>query len=359
MFVEVTVNGQSGFRFMLDTGASIPCLMTTDKVKALNLKKGYEIEIGGNGNEEDSPAYTAEIDHLEIGPVSYNEMTFCVVPLETTGYYLTKDEAIFDGVIGTKLFDNYAIQVDAENNSATIFKDNYQKHRQDIEVVMEKSWGKYTIEAGVSLNQQETKSVEMIVDSGSRNYIKLNKALLDELPPKTPLITAADFGLSGRNTHQRAKIQGIDLGGLQAKDVRANFIHDDDDDDITYIVGNGLLNQFIVTYDMPNEKLYLRNTSKSGLPSKFNLVGIQLRKTLSGLFIVRNVIQQLPAAKFDFREGDLISSIDGVPSSNLTLADWISRSAEDRNINICRIRDTEFSCYDIEPRIWHKKNSDT
>ena len=359
MFVEATINGERGFRFLLDTGASIPCLMTTDKVQALNLEKGYEVEIGGNGNEENSPAFTTEIGRVDIGPVSYEDMTFCVIPLETTGYYLIKDEAIFDGVIGTKLFDNYAIQVDAENNDVTIFKGDYRRHENDVVVSMEKSWGKYTIEAGVSLSQNETKPVEMIVDSGSRNYIKLNKELMDELTANTPLITAADFGLSGRNIHQRAKINGIQIGDLRAKNIRANFIHDDDDDDITYIVGNGLLNQFIVTYDMPKEKLYLRKTAKSEQPSKFNLVGIQLRKTRSGMFIVRNVIPELPASRFDFQEGDLISSVDGIPSSSLTLADWISRSAENRNINICRLRNTQTSCYDIQPKLWYEKNSDT
>ncbi|MCW8880016.1 MAG: retroviral-like aspartic protease family protein, partial [Kangiellaceae bacterium] len=260
MFVEASINGEPGFRFLVDTGASIPCLMTTEKVTALNLEKGYEIEIGGNGNEENSPAYTTELKQVAIGPVSFDDMTFCVIPVETTGYYLRKDEALFDGVIGTKLFDNYAIQVDAENNQVTIYQGDYPKHHQDVAVAMEKSWGKYTIEAGVSLNPKETKSVSMIVDSGSRNYIKLNKKLLEKLPVNTPLVTAADFGLSGRNIHQRAKISGIQIGDLRAKNIRANFIHDDDDDDITYVVGNGLLNQFVVTYDMPNEKLYLRKT---------------------------------------------------------------------------------------------------
>ncbi|MCW8876239.1 MAG: hypothetical protein OQK51_04195, partial [Kangiellaceae bacterium] len=94
-------------------------------------------------------------------------------------------------------------------------------------------------------------------------------------------------------------------------------------------------------------------------PSKFNLVGIQLRKTLSGMFVIRNIIPELPAAGFDFQEGDLVSSIDGISSSNLTLANWISRSAENRSINVCRVRNTQTSCYDIKPKLWYKKNTDT
>lgn len=354
MFVDANINGLSGFRFLVDSGASIPCLMTTDKIKQLPLKKGYEIEIGGNGNEDPSPAYTTQIEKLKIGPVQFDEITFCVIPIEFTGYYLRTDEALFDGVIGTDLLDHFAIQIDAAENQVLIFREYSPIKATDIAIAMEKSWGKYTIEATVILKDSESKTVNMIVDSGSRNYIKLNESLLADLPKNSKQITAADFGLSGRNIHQRALIPSLKIADLEVNNIRANFIHDEDDDDITYIIGNALLNQFVVTFDMPNETLYLRKSDNSNNISKFNLVGLQLRKTQSGLFVVRNIIQQLPAAKLDFKEGDLISIIDGKSAKETTLASWIERAADKRNLDICRLRDEKEQCFVITPRAWYQ-----
>ncbi|WP_164503646.1 aspartyl protease family protein [Pleionea sediminis] len=354
LFIEASINGQEGYRFLIDTGASIPCLMTTEKVKQLSLVKEYEVEIGGNGNESDSPAFATQIKQVDFGPVRFNNMTFCVVPLETTQYYLRQDEALFDGVIGVQLFDHYPIQINPETNEMVVFKNEYQPHAEDSHVVLESSWGKYYIQAEIELTSDSYQPVEMIVDSGSRNYIKLNKSMLKSLNTSTPRVTAADFGLSGRNVHERALIPGIKVGNQEAKQIRANFIHDDDDDDITYILGNAFLNHFIVTFDVKNESMYFRHGTQLEKLSKFNLIGLQLRKTQSGLFVVRNIIPQLPAARLDFEEGDLISSIGGVPAVDMSLSDWITRSSLEESIEICRIRKSDERCFNTVPSLWFK-----
>ncbi|MGJ8631892.1 MAG: hypothetical protein ACSHWT_12695 [Glaciecola sp.] len=62
--VIVSINGQEGYRMVIDTGASLSFLMDTDRVKALALEPEYKLSLGGVGNEERSPAFNPHLTHF-------------------------------------------------------------------------------------------------------------------------------------------------------------------------------------------------------------------------------------------------------------------------------------------------------
>lgn len=354
LYVQASINGIDGFTFLVDTGASIPCLSDTPKVKALNLTPEYNFKIGGNGNQDDSPAFAAKVNSFQMGPALFEEMTFCVIPLKTSQYYLREDEALFDGVIGDDLLTFFTMQVDAGNSEVFLFNGDYVASENEQGLAFDKFMGHIYVETEVILPSGEVIEAEMIVDSGSRNYLKLNDELLDRLSVgESKQITAADFGLSGKSEHKRAAVPQFNFGKFQLKDVKANFIYSDDDDDITFVIGNGILNQFVVTYDYGKEKIWLKETERVQEPSKFNLVGVQLRKTQSGSLVVRNVIPELPAAQYDFSVGDLITKIDNVNTVNISLSQWLSISSTPKNITLCRQREDE-QCFQFNTQYWHK-----
>jgi hypothetical protein len=134
LYVQASINGIDGFTFLVDTGASIPCLSDTPKVRALNLIPKYNFKVGGNGNQDDSPGFAAMVDSFQMGPALFKDMTFCVVPLKTSQYYLREDEALFDGVIGDDLLSFFAMQVDAGNSQVTLFNSDYvaSDHEQGL-----------------------------------------------------------------------------------------------------------------------------------------------------------------------------------------------------------------------------------
>ena len=59
-YVEVSINGIDGFKFLLDTGATFSILNDSNKVNMLNLEKGYSLPIHGWGDEEASTAYQSK-----------------------------------------------------------------------------------------------------------------------------------------------------------------------------------------------------------------------------------------------------------------------------------------------------------
>ena len=75
--VDVTLNGQGPFRFLVDTGAEI-CLVSERVAARLGLALGRAGQIGGVGGRE--RAHLAVIDSVAVGGVEGHEVRFAVAP---------------------------------------------------------------------------------------------------------------------------------------------------------------------------------------------------------------------------------------------------------------------------------------
>ena len=99
-YVEISINGIDGFKFLLDTGASFSILTDSNKVRMLNLQKGYSLPLHGWGDEDASTAYQTKVDKVSLNGVEFSDVTFAYIPLSGTKYFLDQDELIYDGVLG-------------------------------------------------------------------------------------------------------------------------------------------------------------------------------------------------------------------------------------------------------------------
>ena len=104
------------------------------------------------------------------------------------------------------------------------------------------------------------------------------------------------------------------------------------------MIGSAFLNKFISVVDYHSDRLHLIPYPDTAFVSDYNLLGLELRKIRSQEFVVRYVFPQMPSANFDFKEGDLIVSIDGVPARNITQGQWLKLSASVGQYQICRMR---------------------
>ena len=93
-FIKVSINGIDGFKFLLDSGATFSILEDSDKVKMLNLQKGYSFPIGGFGDDGASQGYQTKAKKLSFSSVDsgveFSDVTFAYIPLSGTKYFLDK-----------------------------------------------------------------------------------------------------------------------------------------------------------------------------------------------------------------------------------------------------------------------------
>lgn len=335
-FIYGTVNGVAGFKFMIDTGASFTYLLDTPKVVALNLPKGYELNLSGWGDESDSLGHQTTMKLLKFEGLEVKGFQGAFLRMSKTKYFESSDELIFDGVIGHDLLRHFVWTFDKNANQVSVSNKPHQAIDGVKAIPFDTFMTKISIEGNIDFGHGHQIDHEFIIDTGSRHYFKLSSEYPKTNDVKLPQaqVTAADFGLSGKAEHQRVTLPQIDLGDIEIKNVKTNIINTDDEDDY-WVIGNATLNQFVTTVDYQTSKLYLTPYDNQPFHSRYNLLGLEVRKLLSGDFVVRYVMPQLPAMVSGFNVGDIITQVNGLSAKEISKDKWLSISATPGNYTLC------------------------
>jgi aspartyl protease len=108
--VEVTLNGQGPFFFMIDTGAGMQADVDVSVAQRLNLRANGRVLSGDPSGVNDREVATATIDSIKIGSnrgVEFRDVTAVVRP-----HRITKDYPDVDGILGFALFTDYLLTLD-------------------------------------------------------------------------------------------------------------------------------------------------------------------------------------------------------------------------------------------------------
>lgn len=349
-YIYATVGGEE-LIFLLDTGASFFVLSDTPKIRNLNLKRGFDLTVGGWGDQERSEAYQTEIDGIDLGGVVFEDMKAAFIPVTKTHYYLREDEALYDGVIGHDIMRHFTWELDAKNNEIFISRKAYEPEASAQRFELSEFFSKISIKADIAFNQEHVTEGEFTIDTGSRHYVKLSSAYPEDYDVEiaSPRIRAADFGLSGKVEHDRVTLPSLTFGDIKLNNVKVNLIPGGDDDDF-WIIGNALMNQFKTIIDYKSEAFYL--VPQDDFVTDYNLLGLELRKIRSGEFVVRYLFPDLPASKTDIEVGNLVTQINGKPAAEVSLSEYndIAAQAGEHTLCLQTEKQPENHCLTIETK---------
>lgn len=110
IIIEGVINGKT-YKFILDTGA--PMVIFKKLSQELNLDKINDVELTDANNKKDSVA-TVILPKIKIGDVSFNN-----IPTLVSNDSLIECFGI-DGIIGSNVFRNSAVQFSSKNKTVTI-----------------------------------------------------------------------------------------------------------------------------------------------------------------------------------------------------------------------------------------------
>ncbi len=337
-YIHAIVNGNTELLFLIDTGASFTILFDTPKVQGLTKEKGFDLEVGGWGEGENSKAYQSEIQSLALAGVKFEHVKVAYIPISTSAYYSRADEAIFDGVIGHDLLRHFSWTLDKKSGVITISANSPEIKQGDAVMPVSTFLGKLSIPVKIAFNSEYQVERELLIDTGSRHYLKMSTAYLNknDIEISSTNVTAADFGLNGMAEHQRITLPEVSFDHLRINGVKTNLIPSDDEDD-WWIIGSALMNQFITIIDYPSNRFIIRPYPNASFSSRYNLSGLELRKLQNGNFVVRYVSSKLPAALAGIEVGNEVASINKIESSSLTEEQWLQLNADPQPIEICLI----------------------
>ena len=255
-FIYGSINGVKGFKFMIDTGASFTVLFDTPKIQSLDLPKGYELKIGGWGDEDASLSHQTTMQTLRFGNLSVSDFQGAYIQASKTPYFARSEELIYDGVIGHDLLRHFVWTFDKSANQVTVSNKAFTASKGSYAIPFDVFMSKPSVEAEVDFGNGHIAKSDIIIDTGSRHYLKLSAQYPignDILLPEAK-ITSADFGLSGKAEHKRVTLPALRLGNLTLKNVKTNLIENVDEDDF-WVIGNGIFNQFVTTIDYHQETM--------------------------------------------------------------------------------------------------------
>lgn len=334
-YIRVRVNETTELKLLVDTGASFSLLWDTALVRQLALKPGYQLEVGGFGQQQDSAAYQTELASVAVGPALFQKVQVAVIPITGTRYFLSPEEAIYDGVIGHDLLRHFCWVFDRSAGQISLSLQPYVAAPGEQLQAFEISWRKVVVQSSLQLNRQTRIDKELLLDTGSRHYLKINRAYLDHenIQLDGPLSEGADFGISGRHANQRGKIHALQLGGRTMSPVPVNIMPGDDEDD-WWLVGSGVLMQHRLVLDYLTQRWLLQTVSRQPFQPRFNLTGLELRKLTNGRFIVRDNLH--PALQDWLQVGDEIHAINGIGTPAISELEWQELSSKIGARTLCR-----------------------
>jgi hypothetical protein len=85
------------------------------------------------------------------------------------------------------------------------------------------------------------------------------------------------------------------------------------------ILGSDILQQFEITYDLKNNRIFLRpDTLYKRDPYRYVTVGIQIANNGQGGFEIMSVWKDSPAARAGLQQRDVLKAVDGEPVKTFT-----------------------------------------
>ena len=105
--IEVKLNGQGPFVFMIDTGAGMQADIDTSVATQLKLQPNGRVLNGDPSGENDREVNTARIDSITLGGAEFRNVTAVIRPQR-----ITKDYPEVDGILGFALFTDYLLTLD-------------------------------------------------------------------------------------------------------------------------------------------------------------------------------------------------------------------------------------------------------
>ena len=307
LFVRVLLDGRGPFRMLLDAGGANVLTRQTAQL------------LAGEGKPVPRSVLVAS---TSIEGVELTGQRYLVGDIEP---FLRRVEGVDDvaGVLGLEWFVRMPVKLDYARSRLTLYDPAAFKYAGSGTRVPVAVRGRLPQVAG---------SIDGVpgmfeIDTGSRGSVTLVPAfaakndLEKKLNAKTEAITGA--GVAGPLRAVLARGKSLKLGTVDVPNPVVAIPRPGGDaaagsGELAGNVGFGVMRQFAVTYDLPNDALYLERYLNFGTPDIADRGGLWLERLPEGYKVV-DVVSGGPAAQAGLKAGDVIVEFNGVPAAQLPL----------------------------------------
>jgi hypothetical protein len=328
VFVATSVNGSPPLSFGLDTGTS-SLVFDTAVAKQLGIPCVCRFRrVLGGGNDLTLVCVTPS-ETVSVGSLQATSEGLIV---DLAGLSHDKVGQPVPGILGGSVLSNLIVGIDYPARELVLGNPRpTEPGDASVTVAMPVSGGVPYVHVKLTL-PNPVKKVEalLLVDTGTQETLILNQPFVVKhklLQRVSPLISTLDFGLGGEIPYALGRLASVQLGPLEIVNPVVNFAVRGTgslgNSGFDGFLGAEVLKRCIDVFDYPHRKLRLTPGPAFDAPYEYGMSGMVLvaKGPSFDIFTVVFVIADSPAAEADIRIGDVITSIDGRPASDLTLSE--------------------------------------
>jgi hypothetical protein len=328
--VPVVLNGALPLKFILDTGVRTAILTQKTFTDILNLPYSRKYTISGPGGEKLVDAYVTNNVSLELPGVTGRGHALLVLAedyLELRNY-MGMD---VHGILGYELFSRFIVEIDYQKKLLTLMlPERFKMKRKFQRIPIRIEDTKPYITTPVVMSDGTQFTAKLLMDSGASHGLMLDPQSDDRITiPTRVLSSVIGRGLGGEIMGKVGRVKKLYMGTYELDDAIVTLPDPNSYFDSLKMgsvdrngtIGGETLSRFTVIFNFPKEEIYLKknNTFRKGF--HYNLSGLNVKAKGSKLnvFEITEVREQSAAHKAGITEGDLIVSINGVPSNQINL----------------------------------------
>lgn len=330
MIVDVTLDKTFPLKFLFDTGAQHTVLTERGFVELLGKPFEREFDLYGADMAAEIKAYLVRDIHLKIDRLNIPRQSILVLQEDYFKFGEIAGVQVH-GIIGASLFRQFVVQIDYQRRLLTLFRPGRVKiGKQWEQMPMEVFRGKPFVDVSINMIGTKDQQVKLLLDTGASIPLLLYTETDTTLTvPPNAIKGNVGRGLGGNLEGFQGRIKELDIDQFQLGQVTTNFqkldsvyIYDSSLlNDRNGIVGNIVLSRFHVILDYWNEQLYLRPNKFFKTDFKFDRSGLVIVASGPRLntYNVQYIHPNSPAEQAGIQVGDIIKSINGTPTSLLSL----------------------------------------
>ena len=336
--VEVSLDGEPGFRFLVDSGAMASVLFVHDRTRALAARATGRVSVGGAGAGARAQASLRRDATIGLGAVTLRNMTLLAIDAAAVPRLGDADAFDLDGIIGHDLLSRFAVRVDPRARTLALLAPGAPPPPGAAVVPLESRHAMVYVELPIAVAAGEApRPANLHVDTGFDGHLQLVDAAGSPFPVPDRGWTSVGAGVQGETRGIVATVASVGIADGAIVRVPAVWSRGDAASGRHGRLGAALLARFAYTIDVPNGRLVLEPRDDSFAPPPQGYVGLSLAPAAEGAR-VRFVQPGAPAAQAGLAARDRVVSIDGAATQGLTRRALAERLQGEpgRRLELCR-----------------------
>jgi gag-polyprotein putative aspartyl protease/PDZ domain len=326
VWLSVRVNGSRPLQFTLDSGASTSLISqrVADELGLGAKGKHHESNLG-TGEGAPNVSLTADVT-LNLNGIDLHKKEISVVSMDTL------ESAIghrIDGILGAEIFRRYVVEIDYANSRIALFDPKDYSYSGAGQVLpLELRNDRSFLRATLALQGAAPVEGLFVIDSGAAGALIVHSPFVRKhqmLSPIQKTVPHFVHGIAGQAPDLLERAASLQLGTfvIARPIVALSIATRGSTADASYdgAIGAEVLRRFRVIFDYSRKHVILERTSAGDEPFDADMSGGSLVAAEPDfkVFTVEHVLANSPMFESGLRDEDVITAIDGRPSSEYTL----------------------------------------